>query len=210
MLCSINFQQRFCLNNVRIDHMEIRFLGNQSIYVKGKKESVIVNPETDKVFTKYDSRIVAFNKKELDFMTLSNEKVILRGAGEYEVGGIEIQAISAGNGDVVYVFTVEGVRVGVVGKLNEALSDKKQDKITDLDVLLISVDNDKISCKNMVALAKKWGANYLIPVGYTEKDANFVKFLDEVDSEGQEEVESIKMEKENLPDGMEVVVLKIN
>ena len=47
-------------------------------------------------------------------------------------------------------------------------------------------------------------------VGYTEKDANFVKFLDEVDSEGQEEVESIKMEKENLPDGMEVVVLKIN
>jgi len=62
----------------------------------------------------------------------------------------------------------------------------------------------------IVSLAKKWGANYLIPVGYIEKDNNLVKFLDEVDAEGQEEIDFLKVEKENLPDGMEVVVLKIN
>ncbi len=190
--------------------MEIRFLGNQSIFIKGKKETVLINPDTEKMVSKYDSRVIAFSKKELDFMGLSDSKVILRGAGEYEIGGVEVFGLSAGNGDVLYVFTVDGVKVGVLGELKEALNDKRQEKISDMDVLLVSVKNDKMGKKDMLSLAKKWGVNYLIPVGYLEKDENYIKFLDEVDAEGQEEIESLKIEKDNLPDGLEITVLKAN
>lgn len=189
--------------------MEIRFLGNQTIYIKGKKESVLINPAEHDGSSKLASRIVAFTNKKFDSMGLSSEKVILRGPGEYEIGGVEVQGINGGEGDTVYVFTVDGVTVGVLGELKEALSDKKLEKIASLDAMIISIKkNESITDKLILDWAKKWGANYLIPVGYEEPNEDLTRFLDKADQEGTEGIESLKIEKEELPEGMEVVVLK--
>lgn len=189
--------------------MEIRFLGNQTIYIKGRKESVLINPAEKTGSSKLNSRIIAFTNKDFDNLGLSTEKVILRGPGEYEIGGIEVQGINGGNGDTIYVFTVDGVTVGVFGELKEALSDKKQEKISSLDTMLISIKkNESISDKLILDWAKKWGANYLIPVGFDEPNEDLIRFLDKADTEGKEGVEFLKVEKDELPDGMEVVVLK--
>ena len=189
--------------------MEIRFLGNQTIYIKGKKESVLVNPTDKDGSLKLGGRIIAFTSKDFDNLGLSTEKVILRGPGEYEIGGVEVQGVNGGNGDVIYVFTIDGVTVGVFGDLKEALSDKKQEKISSLDVMLISIKkNESISDKLILDWAKKWGANYLIPVGFDEPNEDLIRFLDKADTEGKEGIESLKVEKDELPDGMEVVVLK--
>ena len=194
---------------IELANMEIRFLGNQTIYIKGKKESVLINPTDKEGSSKLSGRIVAFTSKSFDNMGLSTEKVILRGPGEYEIGGVEVQGINGGNGDTIYVFNVDGVAVGIFGELTESLSDKRQDKIASLDVMMISIKkNEKLSDKTVLDWAKKWGANYLIPVGFDEPNEDLTRFLDKADQEGKEAVESLKIEKDELPDGMEVVVLK--
>ena len=142
-------------------------------------------------------------------MGLSIEKVILRGPGEYEIGGVEVQGINGGNGDTIYVFTIDGVTVGAFGELKEALSDKRQEKISSLDAMLISIKkNETISDKLILDWAKKWGANYLIPVGFDEPNEDLIRFLDKADQEGNEGIDFLKIEKDELPEGMEVVVLK--
>ncbi|HPD44895.1 MAG TPA: hypothetical protein PK131_01820, partial [Candidatus Woesebacteria bacterium] len=63
--------------------------------------------------------------------------------------------------------------------------------------------------KDWRELAKKWGVNYLIPVGGKPDSKVLVTFLDEVDEEGLEPIESLKVDKDNLPDGLEIVLLKV-
>ena len=64
----------------------------------------------------------------------------------------------------------------------------------------------KVTAKMLMEWSKKWGANYLIPVGYSEEELK--KFLDSVDEEGLEPIESLKTTRDELPDGLEIVVLK--
>ena len=57
-------------------------------------------------------------------------------------------------------------------------------------------------------IAKKSAANYVIPIEFEDKDEELKKFLDIFDSENLESIESLKVERENLPETMEVVLLK--
>ena len=52
---------------IELDYMEIKVLENQSIYFKGKKENVFVNPnEGDREDSKYPSRIFLFTAEKYD------------------------------------------------------------------------------------------------------------------------------------------------
>jgi hypothetical protein len=91
--------------------------------------------------------------------------------------------------------------------LTEALTDKRIEKIGGVDVLVASIRGDgRVNNKDLIGLAKKWGVNYLLPIDYEAEDLK--KFLDDSDNEGSEAVESLKVEKDNLPDGLEIVVLR--
>lgn len=184
--------------------MEIKYLGSQTVLIKTKKESVIINPE--KGGDKIESRIVVFSDKKFDYMGLDGEKVIVRGPGEYEVGGIEIKGWAVDE-KMIYLLESEGVIVGFLGEMDEMLTDKMIERISGIDVLVASVGG-KIGGKSLQDLAKKWGANYLVPVGYKADDATIKKFLDEVDEEGLESIDSLKIDRDNLPDGLEITLLK--
>ncbi|MFA4826790.1 MAG: MBL fold metallo-hydrolase [Candidatus Shapirobacteria bacterium] len=187
--------------------MEIKYLGGLGVQVLGKKESVLINPEQKRLESKvFASRIVAFTSKKYDFLGVEGERVVLRGPGEYEIGGIEISGYNGGEGETVYVMMVEGLRVGVIGNLTEELSEKRIERIDSVDVLLVAIGEEGVGIKTILGWAKKWGVNVIVPIGDDQKQLE--KFLDLVDSEGLEAKESYRVEKENLPEGMEVVVLK--
>ncbi|MFA5828260.1 MAG: MBL fold metallo-hydrolase [Candidatus Shapirobacteria bacterium] len=134
------------------------------------------------------------------------EKVILRGPGEYEVGGVEVLGVGAGSGDTVYVINVDGVTIGILGEISEVLTDKKIERINAVDVLMASVGGEKVvGGKIVLSWAKKWGANYLIPVGGQADTGEMKKFMDEVDREDLQPVESLKVDSESLPEGLEIV-----
>jgi hypothetical protein len=96
----------------------------------------------------------------------------------------------------------------LLGKQVSDLNDKKVEKISGADVMVVNVKNGSgISNKSVIDLAKKWGVNYLIPVGGDGADVDLKKFKDDADCEGLEPIESLKVDKDDLPDGMEVVFL---
>ena len=180
--------------------MDIKFIGNQTFVLKGKKESVLVNPEKE-LLEKNTSRIVIYSQSKQEELRSVGEKVAVMGPGEYEIGGVEINGFSDGHEGTIYTVLVDGVTVCILSKLQEALSDKKIEKVDGVDVLITDVANG-------MQLAKKWGANYVVPSGYTVDSPDYKKFLDEADCEGLAPVELLKVDKDNLPEGMEVVILK--
>ena len=190
--------------------MEIKFLSNSTIFLKGKKENVLIDPSEKEINeSKYSSRIIVFTSGDFNEGTLlDNEKIIIRGSGEYEIGGVEIMGINGEDGNTVYRIVIDGFVLVVLGKIIQELSSKRIEKIDSTDILLASTKiGDKCSFKLAKEWAKKWGANYLIPV--TENEDSFKQFLDEADEEGLEKVESLKLDKqEELPDGLEIKLLK--
>ncbi|HPT66276.1 MAG TPA: MBL fold metallo-hydrolase [Candidatus Woesebacteria bacterium] len=190
--------------------MEIKNLENQSIYLKGKKESVLINPAKEiRNDSKYLSRIFLFTSEKYDGMGFDGDKILIRAPGEYEVGGVEINGYNSGNSNTLYVLYIDGIKVVFLGDLEEALSDKRIEKIDSADVLIAPVlIKESASGKLVLEWAKKWGVNYLIPVGYDENKEALDKFLDQADQEGLEAVESLKVDKDDLPDGLELKVLK--
>ena len=187
--------------------MEIKLLDKYSALIKGKKESVLINPSSDLLEKDKVSRVVVFTDNSLNISNFLGEKIVVAGAGEYEIGGVEIWGSDIEGGKTVYDIKIDGISVMILGELKEALSDKKVERIEGIDVLMAPVMiGDKVSFKIIKDWAKKWGVNYLIPVGDEE---NLKKFLDDADEEGIEAIDSLKVDKENLPDGLELKLLKI-
>jgi len=185
--------------------MEIKYLGSLTVLLKGKKESVTINPEAGEI--KKESRIIIYTDKKRK-LEIDKEKVFIRGPGEYEIGGVEIKGWGIDDKNLIYLIEIDGVIVGFLGESEEVLTDKMIEKITGIDVLIASISKTKLSGKMLQDLAKKWGANYLIPIGYKTGDELIKKFLDDVDEEGLEAVDILKIDRDNLPDGLEVSLLK--
>ena len=104
----------------------------------------------------------------------------------------------------MYVLTIDGIKVVIMGKNEGEISDKKKERLEEADILMISIGSGSAE------IAKKSAANYVIPIDYEDKKEDLKEFLDVFDSENLESVESLKVDKENLPEAMEVVLLKTN
>lgn len=195
---------------IELEYMEIKVLENQSIFLKGKKENILINPsENRRDDSKYPSRIFLFTAEKYDGMGFNSEKILIRAPGEYEVGGVEINGYPVGD-NTIYIIHMDGIKIVFLGDLDETLNDKRIEKIDSADVLFAPVlIKDSSSGKLVLDWAKKWGVNYLIPMGYSDEDKSSLdKFLDQADQEGLEAVESLKVDKDDLPDGMDLKVLK--
>jgi len=180
--------------------MEIKYMGDSRIFIKGKKENVWINPNKDDFARKSNlARIVVFTEDKLNFVKIGQEeeRVIICGPGEYEIGGVEITGINS-----MYSLNVDGVKVVMVGKGEGELGEKKKEKLEESDVLLLELS------ANSLDIAKKSAANYLVPVGYESEEKELKIFLDAFDNEDLEKVDSLKVDKDNLPEGVEVVLLK--
>lgn len=191
--------------------MEIKVLEKNAVYLKGKKENILINPsEKRRDDSKYSSRIFLFTGEKYDGMGFVSDKILIRAPGEYEVGGVEINGYSTSEENTLYVITIDGIKIVFLGDLTESLSDKRIEKIESADVLLAPVlIKNSSSGKMVLEWAKKWGVNYLIPMGYDDENkSDLDKFLDEADREGLEAVESLKIDKDDLPDGLDLKVLK--
>lgn len=180
--------------------MEIKYFDFGKIYIKGKKENVWINPGIEELEGKSDeARIIIFTDKEKNFVKLGEEKdrVIIAGPGEYEIGGVEISGINA-----MYALTVDGLKIVVMGKFEGEINERKKEKLEEADILLISMG------ARAAEIAKKSAANYVVPVDLENEEKEFKLFLDVFDAENLETIDSLKVDKDNLPEGMEVVLLK--
>ena len=187
--------------------MNIKVLKDNSLCLWGKDENILINPGKEVLGDKkYKSRVVLFTREELDFLGLTFAGVVIRGSGEYEAGGVEISGVDGNGNGVVYLVGLDEVAVVVMNGVGGLLDKKLVDKVKGADVMLVIVKaGEKVDAKALLVTAKKWGVNYFVPVGFESDDLEVL--LDAVDSEDLQTVPSLKVEKESLPDGMEVVLL---
>jgi hypothetical protein len=190
--------------------MEIKYLGDKVVLLKGKNESVLVNPSGDFLLkNKSNSRVFLFTNEDKGRSGLEGDKILINSAGEYEIGGVEINGFDGKDGNTVYKVNIDGFKMTIIGRLLQELNEKIIDRIEETDVLIVLSEESGLDYKVFKSLAKKWGANYLIPVSDDKKILD--DFLDKADAEGLEPSMSLKLEKqEDLPEGLEVKLLKVD
>ncbi len=188
-------------------HMEIKLLNKNSFYIKGKKETVLVNPSAEDK-EKISSRVIIFTNEDLGGHDLEGDKVLMNGPGEYEVNGVEVNGFNGEDGNTVYKVGIDGFMLVIIGGLKQELTEKRVEKIDAADILVApTVIGETPSFKLVKEWSKKWGVNYLVPI--SEREVDMKAFLDAADNEGLEESDSLKVEKlDDLPDGLEVKLLK--
>lgn len=172
---------------------------------------VLIDPESSEVNDKkLNSRLVIYTVEQKDGVRLTDDGVIkICGPGEYEIGGVEVIGINGGEGSRIYLIMADGLTLGVVGPTKVVLSEKKVEKMNSVDVLVINVgEGNGLTTKQIIDLSKELGANYLVPVGIENNSEIIKKLADEMDEEGREVVEQLGLEKESLPEHMELVILK--
>lgn len=188
--------------------MDVKLFGEESIFIKSKKESWWINPGKDLVENKdfKESRLLVFLSFEKNFLGLERgERVLIYGPGEYEVGGVEIVGFRYNESGLCYVFFSEGVKIVWLSELPIDLGEKKKERVSGAELLIIGGGGES---KEIWEKTKTFGANFLLVLNQNEEERK--KLLDLADSEDKKPTEKLEIDKESLPEVMEVVVLAKN
>lgn len=113
--------------------MEITSLSKTTIKVKGKRATVLVDPDmTLRAKTPADC-VVLFQSNAFDPAKIEGNRLIIRGVGEYEIGGIKISGVKVG-GKLFYQMHVDGISLAVTKSDNLSSA---RDGLTERDILVL-------------------------------------------------------------------------
>lgn len=193
--------------------MDIIYLGHSSFKIKGKTATVVTDP--------FDPVMVGlkYPKNEADIVTIShnhddhnkvdlvsNPKMVINMAGEYEIMGVSIIGIEVDHDavggeergkNVIFVFEIDEIRIAHFGDLGHKPSDKIVEQIGDIDVLMVPVGGVyTIGPRDAVDIAKEFDSPYIIPMHYRAPGMNESVFgklsnLDDFLKESGYEVEKL-------------------
>ncbi|MBI2613299.1 MAG: hypothetical protein HYW62_00785 [Candidatus Levybacteria bacterium] len=171
--------------------MDITILGKTSIKLKGKRVSFIVDPAKDILKTSADAVILLNGQKDIDTSRVTDSRIIINGAGGYEIGGVKISGTTTDKG-TLYKISMEDILV-IVGRSAET----KADGFNACQIAIVNTEND-------------FNESFVTPleprlvVLYGEKKTESAKALG---AESISSVTKITITKDKLPEKMEIVVL---
>lgn len=111
--------------------MEVAAIGLSSVKLKGKNTSILINPSGD--VNSQASAALLFQKGADNFPKIEGLRLVISGAGEYEVGGVKVTGI-ASNDSLVFEGEMDGTRF--VSGTSEGI-EKASSKIDEAQVLII-------------------------------------------------------------------------
>lgn len=116
--------------------MEIILVDKKNcIKIRGKRATLVVDPPKEKMPKITSDAIIVMGSKDFSVANIEEYRVVVRGGGEYEVGGIKITCFSAGD-FLAYKMEVDGLTVCLVPSNSlQSLSEK----LNECDVLVIRV-----------------------------------------------------------------------
>ena len=174
--------------------MDITLLSENSIKIKGKKASFIIDPEKEMQKNNADA-IILLGNNSVDLSRVTDSRVVIDGAGEYEVGRCKINGIRSGE-DIVYSLNIDNIDilVGKASSLNNVV-----DKLQEQKVAVINVDSE-IKESIVTAIEPR------LVVFYGQKREEAVKALGKETSE-VEKTKKLSFNEDKLPEEMGVAVL---
>lgn len=213
--------------------MEIQYLGHSCFKIIGKKLSVITDPFDAKEVgynpIKQSADVVTVSHDHYDHnytQSIQGDPMIFDTPGEYEIKGAEFRGIIASHGELdgkdlgsntLFVMDIDGIKICHLGDLGTSLSSEQVEQIGNVDILMIPVGSVfTIDAKKAAKIVSEIEPRIVIPIHYKTKDgkSNDIKRLDEVDKflhemgVKPEEKGTLKINKKDLPEEPEVVVLK--
>ena len=124
--------------------------------------------------------------------------------GEYEVRGVMVKGISVGT-TTIYRIDVEGLSIAHLGNLAAPLSTEVQEKLGDVDVLLIPVGgHGALTAKQAGELIEQIEPRIVIPLQYKLADAKLPydgpeAFCKEVGCSPKPEDDKLRIAKKDVP-----------
>ncbi len=213
--------------------MDITWFGHSLFRIKGKTSTVVTDP--------YDPAMVGlkFPKPEADVVTISHEHQdhnrsdlisgapkIVRGPGEYEIGGVSIFGISTFHDNAegakrgrntVFIMTIDGIVICHLGDLGHKLSEQQVGEIGNVDVLLIPVGGVyTIDAEDAAGIVASIEPSVVIPMHYKIEGVTsellssldgVEKFVKELGVEPLKEAKFV-VTKESLPLEMQLIILE--
>ncbi len=173
--------------------MDIAILNENTIKIKGKNASVVINPTSSISKTEADAIIRLKEGPEFNEAKIEGSRITIKGPGEYEVSGVKI-SVTRIEADQIARIDVDNVKV-LVG--SGAAIEKIHDKIEESQIVVIN-SGDEFNHSILTTLEP----NVLLVYG--SKKMEVAKSL------GKEEaVSSSKYSttSDKLPQEMEVVLL---
>ena len=117
--------------------MEIAILNKGTLKIKSKNATLIVDPSSLSPKTDADA-ILFLSKQENDLSKIQNYRLVVKGAGEYEAGGIKISAANSEN-ELVYTLDVDSVKV-LIGSSNAVNS--LREKLSECQIAVLNANED--------------------------------------------------------------------
>lgn len=172
--------------------MEVALLDKTSLRIKSKHTNLVVDPFEKLSKTPTDA-VLILSKGSVDLSKVTDYRVIIKSAGEYEVGGIKVSAIDM-EGSTVYGLTVDNIDV-LLAKTSSVT--KVSEKLKEYQIVIFNVDSE-INQTVVTALEPR------VVILYGEKANDAAKALGK---EGAQVLQKFSAFEGKLPEEMQVVVL---
>lgn len=172
--------------------MDVSLLYENSIRIKGKKASLIVDPQTK--MPKNQADMVLLLKEGGDLSKVEGQRLVIDDDGEYEVGGVKVTAQGRRDKGIFYNLNVDQTRV-ILAKVSTL--GKLADTSNEADLAILDVDSG-LDETLVASLESK------VVVLYGEKASEGIKAL------GKNDVSPIKKlttTKDKLPEETQIVWL---
>jgi L-ascorbate metabolism protein UlaG (beta-lactamase superfamily) len=212
--------------------MEITFIGHACFKIKGKDLTIVTDPynpeKTGYKISKQKADLVLSSHDHFDHNNLdavSDYKMAITTAGEYEVEGVYIEGIPTFHDEqegaerglnTMYQITMDDMNLLHMGDLGHELKKDTLERILDVDVLMIPVGGTyTINAKTAAKVISTIEPGVVIPMHYQTKDLTGLskeldpvkKFLEEMGDENIKEIDKFKISKNSIPEETEIVVL---
>jgi hypothetical protein len=171
--------------------VDIAIVGENSLKLKGKKVTFVVDPEKGMPKTSADGVILLNGNNNIDISRITDSRITIAGPGSYEIGGIKVSGLKTPKG-IVYRVLIDDI-ITILG----SSTDTKVEGYDVCQVAIVNTTND-FSESYVTALEPK------ITVLYGDKKAESAKKLG---ADSVSIVPKITILKDKLPEKMEIAVL---
>lgn len=173
-------------------HMEISSLNPQAIRIKGKSAAFVANPLNVKAKTQADA-VILLSRGDPDLSKIEEYRLVIVGAGEYEVSGAKISTIGS-SGFLCHFITIDNSEVCITS--NSFLAKKTKDLQRECPIVVLYCDADVD-----IALITELSPQSLMLFG--EKAMDVAKSL------GKDSAKSgkVQISSDKLPEEMQVTIL---
>jgi L-ascorbate metabolism protein UlaG (beta-lactamase superfamily) len=192
--------------------MIIQWLGQSCFKITTKNNqgefTILTNPFKDSAGlkmpkTQADIVTLSSEKKEIiNLDALKNDPYLIKNPGEYETNGVFVYGINslvANEKSSIYKIFSEDISLLHLGSLTEALNNEQLDRVGNIDILFILVDEKKSESKKISELISQIEPRLVIPMtADTNIDEKFLNDLAKSCGLKSETIDKLKILKKDL------------